>query len=307
MPETATAAEQGQAEVAATPAAGDTQGAAVQPPVQQTDAAQGGQVDSAAQEELVPTDDVKESWNNLSPEVKKIVNAAYTKARQRDSQKLKEDPGRRLYEALETNPVATYEWLTGQLKERGLLPANGQPPQPVPLAPQTEEVFGKLTEHFGPDAAQLLRQAFTAELQREVAPLKQGVTQVVAESTLAQSQAIRAGFEAKHPGALEKYQTKMSELALQLTDGGRIPPKMPPDQWLDQLYRLTAFDDLIGAEAQKLVNRMQQSAQNVDKPGNAVPSSRVAKKAPSLDDFKGDMEAYGRAAGEAALRGDAWE
>lgn len=286
---------------------GDTVAAAAPPPAGQTDAAQGQPVDSAAQEELVPTDDVKESWNTLPPEVKKIVNAAYTKARQRDSQKLKEHPGAQLYEAFQTDPVATFRAVEAQLKAAGKL--TGDTPQPAQpqLSPQTEEVFGKLSEHFGPEASQLLRQAFTAEMQKEVGPLKQWAGQTVAETTHAQAQALKAAFEAKNPGALAKYETKMASTALLLTENGRIPAGIKPDQWLDYLYRIVAHEDLVGAEAQKLVTRMQQSAQSVDKPGNAVPSSRVAKKAPSLEDFGGNIEAFGRAAGEAALRGEVWE
>jgi hypothetical protein len=99
----------------------------------------------------------------------------------------------------------------------------------------------------------------------------------------------------------------MSEMALKLTEHGRIPAGVKPDEWLNILYRVSAHEDLIGAEAQKLVTRMQESAATAEKPGNAIPSSRVAKKAPSLADFNGDMEAYGKAAGEAALRGELWE
>ena len=283
---------------------GDTVAAVAPPPAQQTDAAQDGPTDSA-DAELQPTDDEKDNWNKLDPETRKVVNRAYTKARQRDSAKLKEHPGQQFLDAFNQDPVGTYTLIQAQLKAKGLLKDGDTPkPEQPTLSPQTEETFSKLAEHFGPDAAQLLRQAFTAEVAKEVAPLKQWAGQTAAETSQAKAQAAVSAFEAKNPG-WKKYESKMATEAMRITEGGRIPTGMPIEDWLNHLYRAVAFDDLIGAEAQKLVTRMQQSA-NAEKPTGAVPPSRVSQKPPDRKDFRSDEEWF-RAAGEAAAKGISYD
>lgn len=273
------------------------------PPPEQTAKAPDPAQTSAA-DDYTPPEEHRESWNKLPPEERKLFNRVYTQQRQKDAARLKEIESKAAWvDALRQDPLGKYKELEGYLRQAGLL--NGQQEAQPDLSKQTEEVLGGLTEHLGPDAVGLLRKLVHTELDSRIAPVQQMAMEATARHTQAEGKAILAAFEAKHPD-WKKHEAKMSELAMQLTDGGRLPTKLPTEQWMEMLYRSAAYDDAVSEGVGAQMKRMQQSAESAEQPTAGVQATRVAHVAPKMSDFKNEREYYDAVA-EASKRGVVWE
>jgi hypothetical protein len=273
------------------------------PPPEQTAKAPDPAQTSAA-DDYTPPEEHRESWNKLPPEERKLFNRVYTQQRQKDAARLKEIESRAaLADAYARDPVGTHKAVEAQLRANGLL--NGTAETPQDLSKETENVLGGLTEHLGPDAVGLLRKLVHTELDSRIAPVQQMAMEATARHTQAEGKAILAAFEAKHPD-WKKHEAKMSELAMQLTDGGRLPTKLPTEQWMEMLYRSAAYDDAVSEGVGAQMKRMQQSAETAEQPTAGVQATRVAHVAPKMSDFKNEREYYDAVA-EASKRGVVWE
>lgn len=236
---------------------------------------------------LLPAEEVSQ----LSAEARKVydrMNKSYTTKTQALATQRKElEAWLPTIEALKTNPAPAIEQMAKQL---GLKVSKEEAVQTI-----KQETLAEIPEELRPILEPVVKRIM-AEVEAKVAPLKEGVNQVVSENIAAQTEATLKTFSAKYPG-WEKYEKAMIAEGQSFLPG----PGMDDFKYMEKLYKLVTADVSEAEKAKKVVEKINKSVESSEQKRSGVSEERVAHALPPPDK-RSFREAY-----EAAKRGEVWE